>query len=62
MFGEQVLKGLGAAGRCIGLLAGLGAFLIVVGIIGLLLIETAKIIWPEDEKEEEVLEHDDTDH
>lgn len=62
MFGEQVLKGLGAAGWCIGLLAGLGAFLIVVGIIGLLLIETAKIIWPEDEKEEEVLEHDDTDH
>ena len=62
MFGEQVLQGLGAAGWIIGLIAGLGGFLIVVGIIGLLLIEAAKIIWPEDEKEEEVLEHDDTDH
>ena len=62
MFGEQVLRGLGVAGWIIGLIAGLGGFLIVVGIIGLLLIETAKIIWPADEKEEEVLEHDDTDH
>ena len=44
------------------LLCGLGGLLIVVGIIGLLLIEAAKIIWPADEKEEEVLEHDDTDH
>lgn len=62
MFGEQILRGLGVAGWIIGLIAGLGAFLIVVGIIGLLLIEAAKIIWPEDEKEKEVLEHDDTDH
>ena len=62
MFGEQILNGLGVAGWIIGLIAGLGGFLIVVGIIGLLLIEAAKIIWPADEKEEEVLEHDDTDH
>lgn len=62
MFGEQILRGLGVAGWIIGLIAGLGGFLIVVGIIGLLLIEAAKIIWPADEKEEEVLEHDDTDH
>ena len=62
MFGEQILRGLGVAGWIIGLIAGLGVFLIVVGIIGLLLIEAAKIIWPADEKEEEVLEHDDTDH
>lgn len=50
MFGEQILRGLGVAGWIIGLIAGLGGFLIVVGIIGLLLIETAKIIWPADEK------------
>jgi hypothetical protein len=56
MFGEQILRGLGAAGWCIGLLAGLGGFLIVVGIIGLLLIEAAKIIWPADEKEKEDFE------
>ena len=62
MFGEQILRGLGVAGWIIGLIAGLGCFLIVFGIIGLLLIEAAKIIWPADEKEEEVLEHDDTDH
>ena len=62
MFGEQILRGLGVAGWIIGLIAGLGGFLIVVGIIGLLLIEAAKIIWPADEKGEEVLEHDDTDH
>ena len=62
MFGEQILRGLGVAGWIIGLIAGLGGFLIVVGIIGLLLIETAKIIWPADKKEEEVLAHDDTDH
>lgn len=60
MFSEQVLKGLGAAGWCIGLIAGLGGFLIVVGIIGLLLIEAAKIIWPADEKEEEEDYHVDT--
>ena len=30
------------------MIAGLGGFLIVVGIIGLLLIEAAKIIWPAD--------------
>ena len=62
MFGEQILRGLSVAGWIIGLIAGLGGFLIVVGIIGLLLIEAAKIIWPADENEEEVLEHDDTDH
>ena len=62
MFGEQILNGLGVAGWIIGLIAGLGGFLIVVGIIGLLLIEAAKIIWPANEKEEEVLGHDDTDH
>ena len=48
MFGEQILRGLGVAGWCIGFLAGLGVFLLVVGIIGLLLIEAAKIIWPAD--------------
>ena len=48
MFGEQILRGLGVAGWIIGLIAGLGGFLIVVGIIGLLLIEAAKIIWPAD--------------
>ena len=48
MFGEQILRGLGMAGWCIGFLAGLGVFLIVVGVIGLLLIEAAKIIWPAD--------------
>jgi hypothetical protein len=62
MFGEQILRGLGVAGWIIGLIAGLGGFLIVVGIIGLLLIEAAKIIWPADNNEEEVLEHDDIDH
>ena len=62
MFGEQILRGLGVAGWIIGLIAGLGGFLIVVGVIGVLLIEVAKIIWPADNKEEEVLEHDDTDH
>ena len=57
MFGEQILRGLGAAGWIIGLIAGLGGFLIVVGIIGLLLIEAAKIIWPTDsQKEEEATE------
>jgi hypothetical protein len=56
MFGEQILRGLGAAGWLIGLIAGLGGFLIVVGIIGLLLIEAAKIIWPADEKEKEDFE------
>ena len=53
MFGEQILRGLGVAGWIIGRIAGLGGFLIVVGIIGLLLIEAAKIIWPADEKEKE---------
>ena len=48
MFGEQILRGLGVAGWIIGLIAGLGGFLIVAGIIGLLLIEAAKIIWPAD--------------
>jgi hypothetical protein len=56
MFGEQILRGLGVAGWIIGLIAGLGGFLIVVGIIGLL-IEAAKIIWPADsQKEEEATE------
>ena len=41
------------AGWIIGLIAGLGGFLIVVGIIGLLLIEAAKIIWPADSQKEE---------
>ena len=56
MFGEQILRGLGVAGWIIGLIAGLGGFLIVVGIIGLLLIEAAKIIWPADKKEKEDFE------
>ena len=56
MFGEQILRGLGVAGWIIGLIAGLGGFLIVVGIIGLLLIEAAKIIWPSDKKEKEDFE------
>lgn len=53
MFAEQVLRGLGTAGWLIGLLAGLGMFLIVVGILGLLVIHAAGIIWPAEDAEKE---------
>ena len=59
MFGEQILRGLGAAGWIIGLIAGLGGFLIVVGIIGLLLIEAAKIIWPAEDAKKEIKSKED---
>ena len=49
MFGEQVLKGLGAAGWCIGLLAGLGGLLIVAGALGLVMIRLARLIWPDEQ-------------
>ena len=53
VFGEQILKGLGAAGWMIGFVAGIGALLIVIGVFGLLLIEAAKFIWPDEMKQEE---------
>lgn len=34
MIGERVLEGMGAAGYVIGLMAGVGAFLMLVGIVG----------------------------
>ena len=60
MFGEQVLKGLGAAGWCIGLLAGLGGLLIVAGVMGLVMIRLARLVWPgEPIAQEEGEEHED---
>ncbi len=53
VFGEQVLKGLGAAGWCIGLLAGLGGLLIVAGVMGLVMIRLARLIWPEESTKED---------
>ena len=50
-FGEMLARGMGVAGWLIGFVAVLGGFLIVVGIIGLLLIEAAKIIWPAEDTE-----------
>lgn len=38
MFAEALHKGLAAGGWVIGLLASLGAFLVLVGLLGLLLI------------------------
>lgn len=45
--GDQILKSLGAAGQCIRLLAGLGACLIVAGVLGLLMIRLSRLIWPD---------------
>ena len=36
-FGEMVARGVGVAGWIIGLIAGLGGFLVVVGVLGLAL-------------------------
>ena len=53
MFGEQVLKGLGAAGWCIGFLAGLGGLLIVAGVLGLVMIRLSRLIWPDSQEPQE---------
>lgn len=57
-FGAKLAEGLGTAGWVIGFIAGLGAFLILAGILMLALIEVAKA-FDKDEKEEE--KHDDAD-
>lgn len=57
-FGAKLAEGLGTAGWVIGFIAGLGAFLILAGILMLALIEVARA-FDKDEKEDE--KHDDAD-
>ena len=57
-FGAKLAEGLGTAGWVIGFMAGLGAFLLLAGILMLALIEVARA-FDKDEKEEE--KHDDAD-
>ena len=57
-FGAKLAEGLGTAGWVIGFIAGLGAFLILAGILMLALIEVARA-FDKDEKEDE--KHDDVD-
>lgn len=60
-FGAKLAEGLGTAGWVIGFIAGLGAFLILAGILTLALIEVAKAFdGPTNDKEKEE-KHDDAD-
>ena len=52
-FGEQVMAGLGVAGWMIGFLAGLGVFLIVVGLVVLTFQWLAQMLDDNEEREEE---------
>ena len=59
-FGAKLAEGLGTAGWVIGFMAGLGAFLILAGILMLVLIEVAKAFDGPNAKEKEE-KHDDAD-
>ena len=52
-FGERVMAGLGVAGWMIGFLAGLGVFLIVVGLVVLTFQWLAQMLDDNEEREEE---------
>ena len=53
LFTEQLLKGLGVAGWLIGFLAGMGVFLIVVGLVVLTFQWLAQMLDDNEEREEE---------
>ena len=58
LFTEQLLKGLGVAGWLIGFLAGMGVFLILVGIVVLAFQWLAQMLDNREDEKEAEHEHD----